>query len=209
VGLSPDVVLTFDDGPDPDWTPRFLDELRRLDVRATFFVLGERARRQRRLLRKMRRAGHEIGLHGHRHLRHDETDPAEIEEDMSEALAILGRDRVRLWRPPHGIVTPATEALAEAHGLELVLWTADTVDWRADETPETMLPRVEPLLEPGAVVLMHDAVGPGSSRADPAPTLALLEPLVAAISSRGLTVSAPAPRGGPRSWGRGGRAPAA
>jgi peptidoglycan/xylan/chitin deacetylase (PgdA/CDA1 family) len=205
---APGVALTFDDGPDPDWTPRFLDELRRLDVPATFFVLGERARRQRRLLRKMRRAGHEIGLHGYRHLRHDETDPAEIEEDMFDALAILGRDRVRLWRPPHGIVTAATEALARAHRLELVHWTADTVDWQADQSVEAMLGRVEPLLEPGAVVLMHDAVGPGSPRPDPAPTLALLEPLVTAIRERGLSFSAPAPRAGPRSWGHGGRAPA-
>ena len=201
------VALTFDDGPDPEWTPRILDELRRLDVRATFFVLGERAASQRRLLRTMRRAGHEIGLHGHAHLRHDEHSREAIESDMNAALAVIGR-RTRVWRPPHGIATAVTEELAREYRLELVHWTADTVDWEADQDAEAMLGRVEPLLDPGAIVLMHDAVGPGSPRDSPAPTLALIEPLVAAITARGLSVSAPARRAGPRSWGRGGRAPA-
>jgi peptidoglycan/xylan/chitin deacetylase (PgdA/CDA1 family) len=201
------VALTFDDGPDPEWTPRILDELRRLDVRATFFVLGAQAASQRRLLGRMRRAGHEIGLHGYAHLRHDEHSREAIEADMHEALAVIGR-RTRVWRPPHGIATPVTEQLAREHGLELVLWTADTVDWQAGQDVETMLGRVEPLLEPEAIVLMHDAVGPGSPRDSPAPTLALIDPLVGAIRARGLNVSAPARRAGPRSWGRGGRAPA-
>jgi peptidoglycan/xylan/chitin deacetylase (PgdA/CDA1 family) len=203
--LNPGVTLTFDDGPDVEWTPRFLDELQRLGARATFFVLGERAAGQRGLLRRMRRGGHEIGLHGFRHLRHDEHSREAIETDAEQALGVIGR-RVRLWRPPHGIVTAATEQIAADRGLELVHWTADTVDWQAGETAETMLARVEPSLVPGAVVLMHDAVGPGSPRPNPAPTLALLEPLVGAIRTRGLEVSAPAPQGALRSWGRGGRA---
>jgi peptidoglycan/xylan/chitin deacetylase (PgdA/CDA1 family) len=183
------VALTFDDGPDPEWTPRVLDELRRLDAPATFFVLGARARRQRRLLRRMRREGHEVALHGNQHLRHDEHAPAAIESDVREALAIVGRRRVRLWRPPHGIAVAASAEIARKHGLELVHWTADTQDWQEGQSTEAMLARVEPLLVPGAVVLMHDAVGPGSRRASPAPTLALLEPLVDAIRARGLTTT--------------------
>jgi peptidoglycan/xylan/chitin deacetylase (PgdA/CDA1 family) len=186
MNASPGVALTFDDGPDPDSTPRFLDELDRLRVRATFFLLGERAGDQRRLVRRIRRAGHEIGLHGYRHLRHDEASRAVIDEDTREALATLGRRRIRLWRPPHGIVTQDSVDVARDHGLELVRWTADTQDWQAGRTVEEMLALVEPLLVPGAVVLMHDAVGPGSPRESPRPTLALLEPLVASIRARGL-----------------------
>jgi peptidoglycan/xylan/chitin deacetylase (PgdA/CDA1 family) len=206
--VSGEVALTFDDGPDPEWTPLILEELHRLDARATFFVLGARAAGQRRLLRRMRRARHEVGLHGYAHLRHDENSREALAADTDEALAVIGKRRTRVWRPPHGVATEVTRELARERGLELVHWTADTVDWQAGQTAEGMLARVEPLLEPGAVVLMHDAVGPGSPRESPAPTLALLEPLVAAIAARGLSVSEPAPRGGPRSWGRGGRAPA-
>jgi peptidoglycan/xylan/chitin deacetylase (PgdA/CDA1 family) len=180
------VALTFDDGPDPDWTPRFLDELERLDARATFFVLGSQARGQRRLLRRIQRAGHEIGLHGNRHLRHDEHSREAIEDDTRDALAVLRRCRVRLWRPPHGIATSSTAEIAREHGLELVHWTADTQDWQPGQSVEAMMALVEPLLVPGAVVLMHDAVGPGSARESPAATLALLEPLVAAIRAREL-----------------------
>jgi peptidoglycan/xylan/chitin deacetylase (PgdA/CDA1 family) len=196
MSASPGVALTFDDGPDPDWTPRFLDELERLQVRATFFLLGARASDQRRLVRRMRRAGHEIGLHGNRHLRHDEATRAAIEEDTRAALATLGRRRIRLWRPPHGVVTQDSVDVAGDHGLELVRWTADTQDWQPDRTVESMLALAEPLLVPGAVVLMHDAVGPGSARDSPQPTLALLEPLVEAIRARGLEttlIEGPAP----------------
>jgi peptidoglycan/xylan/chitin deacetylase (PgdA/CDA1 family) len=184
--MSAGVALTFDDGPDSEWTPRFLDELARLEARATFFVLGERAAVQRRLLRRMRRAGHEVALHGYRHIRHDEHTATEIEADMRLALSAIGRRKVRHWRPPHGISTPATEQLAGKHGLELVHWSADTVDWQADQSPAAMLARIEPQLVPGAVVLMHDAVGLGSPRPTPEPTIALLEPLVSAIRARGL-----------------------
>lgn len=185
--MSAGVALTFDDGPDPHWTPVVLEELRRLDAPATFFVLGERAAAQRGLLRRMRRAGHEIALHGYRHIRHDEHTATEIEADMRIALATLGRRRkVRLWRPPHGIATPATVELAGKHRLELVHWTADTIDWQADQSATAMFERVEPQLVPGAVVLMHDTAGPGAPRATPEPTIALLEPLVTAIRARGL-----------------------
>jgi len=183
---APGVALTFDDGPDGHWTPLFLDELRRLDASATFFVLGARAASEQRLLRRMRQAGHEIGLHGNLHMRHDEHAATVIEADTKQALAILGRRRVRLWRTPHGVTTTDSRRIANEHGLALVHWTADTQDWQNGQTVERMLARVEPDLKPGAVVLMHDAVGPGSPRESPAATLALLEPLIGAIRRRGL-----------------------
>jgi peptidoglycan/xylan/chitin deacetylase (PgdA/CDA1 family) len=188
------VALTFDDGPDPEWTPRILERLRRLDAPATFFVLGARAAAHPRLLRRMRRDGHQIGLHGNLHLRHDEHAAEVISADTAEALsAIGGRRRTRLWRTPHGIATPDTERVAEEHGLELIHWTADTQDWQGGQTAGEMLARVEPLLRPGAVVLMHDGVGPGSPRENAASTLALLDPLVEAVRAKGLQLTVVAP----------------
>jgi peptidoglycan/xylan/chitin deacetylase (PgdA/CDA1 family) len=70
--------------------------------------------------------------------------------------------------------------------MQLVHWSADTVDWQDGQTPEAMVARVEHALVPGAVVLMHDAVGPGSARPDPSHTVALIAPLVDAIRARGL-----------------------
>jgi peptidoglycan/xylan/chitin deacetylase (PgdA/CDA1 family) len=184
--MAGQVALTFDDGPDPVWTPQVLDELDRAGAPATFFVLSSRAACYPELLDRMVASGHEIGFHGNLHLRHDEHHAAVVERDTAEGLELLGRHRPRLWRAPHGVVEPVTEQLAARHGMELVHWSADTVDWEAGQVPEAMLARVEHALVPGAVVLMHDAVGPGSPRRDPSHTVALVGPLVEAIRERGL-----------------------
>ncbi len=180
---APTVALTFDDGPDARWTPRVLDELERAGVTATFFVLSCRAAYHRELVARMVAQGHTVGLHGNLHLRHDE-HPGET--DTAEALALLAPHRPRLWRPPHGIITDTTRALAAEHGLQLVLWSIDTVDWQAGQTAPGMLERVVPQLTPGAVVLMHDAIGPGARRDTPQATAELVAPLVEAIRSQGM-----------------------
>jgi peptidoglycan/xylan/chitin deacetylase (PgdA/CDA1 family) len=184
--MAGQVALTFDDGPDPVWTPRLLDELARAGARATFFVISARAACYPDLVARMALDGHEIGFHGNVHLRHDEHAPGVIATDTVEGLRLLRPHRPRLWRAPYGVETEVTRELAARHGMELVGWTSDTLDWQANQTAEAMLARVEPELVPAAVVLMHDAVGPGAPRPDPSPTVDLVGPLVDAIRARGL-----------------------
>ncbi len=185
------VSLTFDDGPDPLWTLRVLRELDRSATSATFFMLGARIEAAPRVVQAALAAGADVQLHGHRHLRHDERDEEEIERDTATALAAFARIGVRplRWRAPWGIVTPATERVAARHGLELVGWTIDTHDWRGDAAGE-MLARAKPALTPDAIVLMHDALGPGALRAGAQNTLELIAPLVGAARERGLSVGA-------------------
>jgi peptidoglycan/xylan/chitin deacetylase (PgdA/CDA1 family) len=180
------IHLTFDDGPDPEWTPRLLDELARANAPATFFVLSSRAACHPALVERVRAEGHEVGLHGNLHLRHDEHPDATVATDTDEALQLLAPLRPRLWRPPNGIVADITRTLAERHALSLVHWTADSVDWQADRGATEMLAWLEPQLEEGAIVLLHDAVGPGATRRSPAPTVELVGPLIAAARERGL-----------------------
>ena len=90
-----------------------------------------------------------------------------------------------------GLITPATEEVANKHRLLLVGWTADTEDWRGG-TPEEMLARIRGRISPGAIVLMHDGVGPGATRKGCAATVDLVRPLVALVRSQGLE---PAPLG--------------
>jgi peptidoglycan/xylan/chitin deacetylase (PgdA/CDA1 family) len=181
------VGLTFDDGPDPVWTTDILRALAEVDVRATFFVISRRAAVHQRALAAIIEAGHEIGLHCARHLRHTETPRAMIERDTDDALQALSRLGVRptRWRVPWGACAGWTECLAGAHGLSLVGWTADTHDWRGDPA-RAMLRAISPRLVGGAVVLMHDGIGPGARRDDSLETVRLIEPLVAAIRERGL-----------------------
>jgi peptidoglycan/xylan/chitin deacetylase (PgdA/CDA1 family) len=169
------IYLTFDDGPDPIWTPKVLDALQHLGARATFFVIAPLAVRFPRLICRMTRAGHGVELHCAKHVRHTELTYLEVEADARSGLEDLRALGVlpRLWRPPWGVVTPRTRAVAQQLELELVSWTTDTHDWRGDSATE-MLARVRPDLQPGAVVLMHDGLGPGARRSDCEETVALI-----------------------------------
>jgi peptidoglycan/xylan/chitin deacetylase (PgdA/CDA1 family) len=183
------VALTFDDGPDLDSTPRFLDLLDRLDVRATFFVLGRHAG-DKGLLREMTAAGHEMGVHGWDHLpvllrsprglRADNVRTRELVEDAT------GR-RVRWYRPPYGLATTVSWWAARGAGLRTVLWSAWGRDWERRATPSSIARLVSAQLLPGGTVLLHDSdrtSAPHSWRA----TLAATEALVPAWLANGLEV---------------------
>ncbi|QIN82913.1 polysaccharide deacetylase family protein [Rubrobacter tropicus] len=185
--MSGKLSLTFDDGPDPVWTPRVLDVLEEVGVRATFFVVATLAERHPSLLRRASGAGHEIALHCTRHLRHDRMTASEIYADAEKGLRVLGKlgHDAGDWRTPWGVVTGGTKKAAEDLGLRLVGWTADSEDWRG-EPSKVMLSRLAPGIGPGGVVLMHDGVGPGSLRDGCGETVELLAPLVSLCRSRDL-----------------------
>jgi peptidoglycan-N-acetylglucosamine deacetylase len=183
----PSAALTFDDGPDPVWTPRMLEALEVAGARGTFFVIASRAAEHPDLVEAALAAGHEVELHCDRHLRHTETPRTEIERDTDAALATLGCLGVdpQRWRVPWGMEAPWTREVAAAQGLELVGWSIDTQDWRGVGAAE-MLASARPRLKPGAVVLMHDALGPGAEREGCEESVKLVPTLVEAIRERGL-----------------------
>ncbi len=176
--------LTFDDGPDPRGTPAVLDALARENARATFFVLGQCVEKHPDLYARVIDEGHEIGVHGHDHLRHPIAGRDAVAEDLDAALEVLG-DTPALWRVPWGDLAPWTGQVAAARGLTLAGWTADTNDWRGDPA-KTMLRAVKRRLRSGVVVLAHDGVGPGALRQDCGETARLIGPLVATARRRGL-----------------------
>jgi peptidoglycan-N-acetylglucosamine deacetylase len=180
------IFLTFDDGPDPAWTPRVLDALSRFRAKATFFVMAPLAVRFPHLICQMTRAGHNVELHCAKHVRHTELTYTAVKADARSGLEDLGTLGVlpRLWRPPWGVVTPWTRAVAKDFGLELVSWTADTHDWRGDTASE-MLANVRPDLRPGAVLLMHDGLGPGARRSGCEETVALIGKVIERARSFG------------------------
>lgn len=182
--------LTFDDGPDIQWTTRVLETLSRVGARVTLFMVGERVRSAPEVALAALEAGHEIQLHCERHLRHSALSEAEVERDTCAGLASLATVGVRptLWRTPWGVRTPASERVARSHDLRLVDWTIDTHDWRGD-SPAAMLAAARPLLADRAIVLMHDALGPGALRNGCDNTLELIEPLLAAARGGGFAVA--------------------
>ena len=181
------VFLTFDDGPDPLWTPKVLDELARLGVRATFFVVGERAAGRLDLLQRMRAEGHEVGLHCMRHVRHTVQTRAEVERDTDEALAVLDAAGVRpaWWRLPFNTADTWTAAIASERGLRIVGVSADPRDWTGD-APGAMLVDLAPDLLADRVIVLHDGLDQAAPRRDASNTVAVLDPLVAELRARRL-----------------------
>ena len=179
-------VLTFDDGPDPVWTLQVLDALRRAGVHATFFVIAPFALKHPRIISAMIEEGHRVEFHCTEHVRHTHRSRRAVEADTRDGLESLRRLGLEpwFWRPPWGVLAPWTEEVAQDFGLRLAPWSADTRDWRGD-TAHQMLRRIEPLLGPGSIVLMHDALGPGALRTGCEETVALVEPLVVRLRSIG------------------------
>jgi peptidoglycan/xylan/chitin deacetylase (PgdA/CDA1 family) len=178
------VYLTFDDGPHPVHTRAVLRELAACEATATFFVTpGPHAW----VLDEIRAGGHAVAYHCGRHVRHSDRSRSEVRHELLDDLAELesGGMRPTAWRPPWGELAAWTPALAAASQLDLWGWSDDTEDWAGHDT-ETMLSRLSSGLGPGAVVLMHDGVGPGARRGGCESTVALVEPLCRLARDRGL-----------------------
>ncbi|MEU9560070.1 polysaccharide deacetylase family protein [Streptomyces fumanus] len=184
------VALTFDDGPDPVSTPRFLDVLDDLGVRATFFVLGENVSRYPAVARETVSRGHELAVHGWRHDRPWLPAPGRDARELHRAARVVydvTGHRPRWYRPPYGILTSGRWAAARRCGLRPVLWTAWGRDWTADATPASVRATVAADLRGGGTVLLHDtdhASAPGSWRS----ALGALPHIVDACRTAALTV---------------------
>ncbi|MBL1104043.1 polysaccharide deacetylase family protein [Streptomyces sp. 5-8] len=158
-GRRTHIALTFDDGPDPVSTPRFLDALDGLGVRATFFVVGEQVVRHPAVVRETARRGHELGVHGWRHAPPWRPAFARDAEEVARtvrAVQDLTGHRPRWYRPPYGILTTSRWRAARRAGLRTVLWSAWGRDWTADATPASVRARIAADLRGGGTVLLHD-----------------------------------------------------
>jgi len=127
-----ELALTFDDGPNPVWTPRLLDILAEADVRATFFMVGKYAQDQAALVRQIAKAGHLIGNHSWSHPNLAVTRTANVREELTRTNATLSEitgQAVRHFRPPFGGRRPAVLRMARELGMTPVLWNAMTNDW--------------------------------------------------------------------------------
>jgi peptidoglycan-N-acetylglucosamine deacetylase len=157
----PEVALTFDDGPSPKTTPRVLEALAELGVRATFFVVGRKASAYPTLVRETVAAGHEVGLHGFEHDRlFSLRGSASVADDIrraQDAIESAGAPRPQLFRPPIGFVSHFTVHGARKAGVTLVGCSARALDGFPNASVERVSARLIGTLRPGALLAMHDA----------------------------------------------------
>lgn len=188
VGSPHHVALTFDDGPDPASTPAFIRELDRLQVHATFFLLGRMLARHPHLGADLVAAGHEVALHGWDHRVLLSRGQAATRDDLVRAhQEITGRcgTAPMFYRPPYGVLTWPALRTARDLGMTPVLWSAWGRDWRRIATAESVLDDVSRDLGGGGTVLLHDSdctSSPGSWRT----TLRALPRMVGHIRNLGL-----------------------
>jgi peptidoglycan/xylan/chitin deacetylase (PgdA/CDA1 family) len=155
------VALTFDDGPDPEVTPRVLDALAQHDARATFFAIGRSLAAHPDLARRMIAEGHELGNHSWRHARWDSFRPSiaeqgrEIDRGEEVIAAVTGRRARPPYRPPFGVKSPPFVEAAAERDLDLVAWSLHSWDSRFTD-PDRIAARVLRRIRGGDIVLMHD-----------------------------------------------------
>ena len=181
------VVLTFDDGP-TTWTPQILGVLARHHVRATFFVIGAHVADREDLLRRMRDAGDEVGVHTFTHVNLADVPSwrLRLELDQTElAIAAATGYTTDLLRPPYSSEVNALrpsdwQALREAGNFRAVFADLDTKDWQTPGVGRIVASGL-PTNGNGAVVMMHDGGG------DRSQTVAALDRLIVALQQRGYT----------------------
>jgi peptidoglycan-N-acetylglucosamine deacetylase len=208
------VALTFDDGPDPVWTPQVLALLARHQATATFFLLGRQVAAHPDLVGQILEGGHAVGSHSWSHPHPRGRTWRELAEDYgrgrTEVEAAVGRE-VTLFRPPHGLVNSAVVVAVRRVRLRPWIWTIDTRDWAAESDPWTIAATATDAVA-GDVLLWHDGLvaAKPTDPSDRSASLAALETVLGDLSSRGLRFGplsvppGPNPGEAPAPWTDGG-----
>jgi peptidoglycan-N-acetylglucosamine deacetylase len=180
------VALTFDDGPNGVDTAAILDVLRRYGVHATFFVVGQAARRYPELVRRMVDEGHVVGSHTDSHRKLAWLSAEDIARELdgaADAITAAGAPPPAWFRAPHGFKSPFLPAALRRRGLQLVAWTHGV--WDTDRPgADAIAERAIGCLDDGEILLLHD----GTMGADRSQTASALERIVAAARQRGVAL---------------------
>lgn len=188
------VALSFDDGPDPEITPRVLDALARHGARASFFVIGRKLEAAPELARRLLAEGHELGNHSWRHSRWQNfwgtaAQTEEIRRGEQSIARFTGGRAQPLFRPPIGLKSPPLARAARRLGLTLCAWSLHARDTRG-AAPGQVAQRVLERVRAGDIILMHDGHDlPGRSRPACVPALVLILDGLRAKGLEAVTVS--------------------
>ena len=171
-------ALTFDDGPDPTYTPQVLKILKQKNVPATFFMVGKMVRAHGSTGKLVVQAGYPIGSHTWTHPKHPKSPSMEIERTDAEIKKQLGITP-RLFRPPYGIRNNGLASLASARGEDVIIWSSDSDDWNHSTSAARIYANVMKNARAGGIALMHDGGGNRSQ------TVAALPGIIDELHNRG------------------------
>lgn len=159
------VLLTFDDGPNPRTTPQVLDVLRQHHAKAVFFILGSNAKKHPELVKRIANEGHVLGNHSFHHPYLTKLPPERIRQEIVATNLIIEEItgvRPTLFRPPYGAINRSVMAVLQQEGMSMMLWNLDPADWRYRNSDRavSILSRQMKLDTggKGGIVILHDTV---------------------------------------------------
>ena len=158
------ISLTFDDGPHDKTTPDILAVLKSKNVKATFFIVGERTGKRPELVKQIALDGHEIGNHSYSHPNLTRLTAGKINEELAKSEELLHNITPHpfLFRPPGGQYNNTVMQIAKEKGYLIILWSVDPEDWThrsAGKITDVVLKNIKP----GGIILLHDGIYPSST----------------------------------------------
>lgn len=175
------VALTFDDGPDPRYTPQVLDILKEYDVKATFFMVGQNIEENLELALRVKDEGHQIANHTYTHRSLTKIPLSEVKTELEKCQEVLHsylEVETSLVRPPRRHYNEEILQVIDDMNLQVALWSINLESKHAP-TPEKMVKRVVKNLKPGTIILAHDG------DVDRTLTVQALPDLIEKIKSKG------------------------
>ncbi len=182
------IALTFDDGPDPVYTPKVLEILERFQAKATFFLIGKRLEECGDLTVSMSKAGHMVGNHSFHHFRtmsflSSKKIRQEILQCQNEVAKWAGY-RPRFYRQPAGFRNPIIFGILKELGMDMVGWQVRAFDTQLRD-PQTIARKILKNVQPGGVILLHDG-SDSTQNQDRTPTLEALPAILQGVKDRGM-----------------------
>lgn len=181
-------ALTFDDGPDPDYTPRLLDLLKQYNMKATFFLVGSHAEQNPDIVKRIHSEGHLIGIHNYVHKSNWLMRPVTVRKQVKrtdDIIYSITGERSHYYRPPWGIVNLFD--FAKNTGFQIILWSSMFNDWRSNVGPDKLTQRMLAKLNGGEVMLLHDCgTTTGANPNAPEQMLVALERVLKVAEEKGM-----------------------
>ena len=171
-----EVYLTFDDGPCIETTPIIIDILRKHNVKATFFCVGDNILKHPELFAQIKAEGHQVGNHTMHHSKGFYTNTNDYINEIDECAALIGNN---LFRPPHGLITPRQNAMLRNKRYKIIQWDVITYDWDKKHSADRVFEVIKRYSRPGSIIVMHD------SQKAAARTLEILEDSIIWLKQQG------------------------
>lgn len=187
----PWIVITFDDGPDPEYTPVLLSLLDKYNVKACFFLLADKVEKYPELARDIVNRGHEIGIHGYKHHINWFLGPIATYKELLKSIEIIYKITGKYpsyYRPPWGLFTTFIYQYSKKLGVKIILWSYMSWDWKVKD-PNLIVKRILNKVKGGNILIFHDSSDNiGSDKEAPETMLIALDKIISGIKEKNLEI---------------------